>query len=112
ARSSRPRASRSRRPRTWRREPRRSSPWRGRGAEAMSILVDKNTRVLVSGITGSAGSFHADQCLAYGTNIVAGVTPGRGGQIFTGKESGKTVPVFDTIEEAVKQTGANCALQF
>lgn len=78
----------------------------------MAILVDKNTRVLVSGITGSAGSFHADQCLAYGTNIVAGVTPGRGGQTFTGKESGKKVPIFDTIEEAVKQTGANCALQF
>ncbi len=78
----------------------------------MSILVDKSTRVLVSGITGSAGSFHADQCLAYGTNIVAGVTPGRGGQTFKGKDSGKSVPVFDTIEQAVKQTGANCALQF
>jgi succinyl-CoA synthetase alpha subunit len=78
----------------------------------MAILVDKNTRVLVQGITGSAGSFHADQCLAYGTNVVAGVTPGRGGETFTGKESKKTAPVFDTVAQAVKETGANCTLVF
>jgi succinyl-CoA synthetase alpha subunit len=78
----------------------------------MSILVDKNTRVLVQGITGSAGSFHADQCLAYGTQVVAGVTPGRGGQTFAGKASGKTAPVYDTVSEAVRQTGANCSLVF
>ncbi len=78
----------------------------------MAILVDKNTRVLVQGVTGSAGSFHADQCLAYGTQIVAGVTPGRGGQTFTGATSGKTAPVFDTVSDAVKETGANCSLIF
>lgn len=78
----------------------------------MSILVDKNTRVLVAGITGSAGSFHADQCMAYGTQIVAGVTPGRGGQTFTGKESGKSCKVYNTISEAVRETEANCALIF
>jgi succinyl-CoA synthetase alpha subunit len=78
----------------------------------MAILVDKNTRVLVSGITGSAGSFHADQCLAYGTNVVAGVTPGRGGETFTGKDSKKSCPVFNTVADAVKETGADCSLIF
>ncbi len=78
----------------------------------MAILVDSNTRVLVQGITGSAGSFHADMCLAYGTQIVAGATPGRGGQTFTGKTSGKSCPVFDTVEEGVKETSANCSLIF
>lgn len=78
----------------------------------MAILVDSSTRVLVQGITGSAGSFHADQCMAYGTQIVAGVTPGRGGQTFTGKSSEKSCPIFDTVEQAVKQTSANCALLF
>jgi succinyl-CoA synthetase alpha subunit len=67
----------------------------------MSILVGKNTRVLVQGITGDAGSFHARQCLEYGTQIVAGVTPGRGGEMFDGK-----VPVFNTVAEAVAKTGA------
>ncbi len=78
----------------------------------MSILVNKDTRVLVQGITGSAGSFHADQCMAYGTKVVAGVTPGRGGQTFSGKDSGKSCPVFDTVSEAVRETGANCTLIF
>jgi len=81
----------------------------------MSILVNKNTRVLIQGITGSAGSFHTKQCIAYGTQVVAGVTPNRGGEVFeaTGPD-GKTVqvPVFDTVAEAVKQTGANASCVF
>ena len=73
----------------------------------MSILVDNNTRVVVQGITGSEGSFHARQCIAYGTNVVAGVTPGRGGQLFD-----DNVPVFDSVERAVKETDANTSLIF
>ena len=73
----------------------------------MSVLVDKNTKLLVQGITGSAGSFHAKQCLEYGTQVVAGVTPGRGGEKFEGK-----VPVFDTVKQAVKATGANASVIF
>src|SRR5215471_1406314 len=76
----------------------------------MAILVDKNSRVVVQGITGSAGSFHARQCLEYGTQIVAGVTPGRGGESFEG--GGKNVPVFDTVEQAVKETGADTSVIF
>jgi hypothetical protein len=81
----------------------------------MSILVNKNTKVLVQGITGSAGSFHAKQCLAYGTQIVAGCTPGRGGETFTADgAAGKpvNVPVYDTVVEAVKQTGADTSCIF
>jgi succinyl-CoA synthetase alpha subunit len=73
----------------------------------MSILVDKNTRLLVQGITGSSGAFHAKSCMEYGTNVVAGVTPGKGGQLFEGK-----VPVFDTVYEARKQTGCNATMIF
>jgi len=73
----------------------------------LSILVDKNTRVLVQGITGSAGSFHTEQMISYGTQVVAGVTPGRGGTTFH-----KSVPIFQTVQEAVKQTGANAAAIF
>src|SRR5882672_3563884 len=73
----------------------------------MSILVGKNTRVLVQGITGDAGSFHTRQCLEYGTQIVAGVTPGRGGELFDGK-----VPVFNTVAEAVAKTGADTSAIF
>ena len=73
----------------------------------MSVLVDKNTRLLVQGITGSAGAFHARQCIEYGTNVVAGVTPGKGGQMFDGK-----VPVFDTVAEARQQTGCNASMIF
>lgn len=72
----------------------------------MAILVDKNTRVVVQGITGKEGSFHAQQCRAYGTNIVAGVTPGKGGTFFEG------IPVFNTVEEAVEKEGANTSLIF
>ena len=73
----------------------------------MSILVNADTRLMVQGITGSAGSFHAKQCMDYGTNIVAGVTPGKGGQKFENK-----VPIFDTVEQAVKATGANASVVF
>ncbi|HEY8105072.1 MAG TPA: succinate--CoA ligase subunit alpha, partial [Gemmatimonadales bacterium] len=68
----------------------------------MSIFADEKTRLLVQGITGREGSFHARQMLEYGTNLVAGVTPGKGGQRFEGK-----VPVYDTVAEAVGATGAN-----
>ena len=70
----------------------------------MSILVDKNTRVVVQGITGKEGSFHTGQMIAYGTKIVAGVTPGKGGTEHEG------VPVFDTLAEAVRETGANASV--
>ncbi|MHB8879448.1 MAG: succinate--CoA ligase subunit alpha [Myxococcaceae bacterium] len=73
----------------------------------MSILIDKNTRVLCQGITGSAGSFHAKQMIEYGTQMVAGAVPGKGGQSFEGK-----VPLFNTVAEAVKQTGANVSVIF
>jgi succinyl-CoA synthetase alpha subunit len=73
----------------------------------MSILVGKETKLLVQGITGGAGSFHAKQMIEYGTNVVAGVTPTRGGETFEGK-----VPVFDTVDEAVKKTGANASVIF
>ena len=72
----------------------------------MSIFVDKNTRLLVQGITGKEGQFHARQCIDYGTNVVAGVTPGKGGQKMD------DVPVFNTVKEAVGQTGANCSMVF
>jgi len=81
----------------------------------MSILVDQNTRVVVQGITGGAGSFHARQCLAYGTQIVAGCTPFRGGESFEAKGPGDKpvkVPVFDTVAEAVQKTQADTSLIF
>ena len=76
----------------------------------MSILVDKNTRLVVQGITGREGSFHATQMIEYGTNVVAGVTPGKGGQWFSTDD--KKVPVFDTVKEAVAATDANTSLIF
>lgn len=81
----------------------------------MSILVNKDTRVVFQGITGSAGSFHARQCIQYGTNVVSGSTPNRGGETFAAKDkNGKdtTVPVFNTVSEAVKETGANTSCIF
>jgi len=72
----------------------------------VSIFVNKDTRVLVQGITGNEGSFHTRQCLAYGTRVVAGVTPGKGGQKMD------EVPVFNTVQEAVKATGATASLIF
>ena len=73
----------------------------------MSILVNRETKLLVQGITGREGSFHAARCKDYGTNLVAGVTPGKGGELFEG-----TIPIFNTVEEAVKETGANTSLIF
>ena len=72
----------------------------------MAVLVNKDSRVLVQGITGKEGRFHTSQCIAYGTNIVAGVTPGKAGETVEG------VPVFNTVAEARKQTGANVSLIF
>src|SRR5918999_3921024 len=69
----------------------------------MSILVNKNTRVVVQGITGKEGSFHATQCKAYGTKVVAGVSPGKAGEEVEG------IPVFDTVADAVAATGANAS---
>ena len=73
----------------------------------MSVLIDKNTRLLVQGITGSAGAFHTRQCVEYGTNVVAGVTPGKGGQMFDEK-----IPVFDTVWEAKQKTNCNVSMIF
>jgi succinyl-CoA synthetase alpha subunit len=78
----------------------------------VSVLVDKNTRVLVQGITGSAGGFHAKQMIEYGTQVVGGVTPGRGGEKFEPKETGPSVPVFDTVKQCVKATGADTSVIF
>ena len=72
----------------------------------VSIFVDKETKVLVQGITGKEGQFHARQCVAYGTKVVAGVTPGKGGQKMD------DVPVFNSVKAAAKETGANCSLIF
>jgi succinyl-CoA synthetase alpha subunit len=71
----------------------------------VSIFIDKNTRLLVQGITGRDGSFHAKQMIEYGTKVVGGVTPGKGGQTFEG-----SVPIFNTVAEAVKATGANATV--
>jgi succinyl-CoA synthetase alpha subunit len=76
----------------------------------MAILVDKDTRILVQGITGDFGSRHAKASLDYGTKLVAGVTPGKGGQFF--EHNGFKVPVFDTVEEAMKETGATVSAIF
>jgi succinyl-CoA synthetase alpha subunit len=72
----------------------------------LSILVDKNTRLVIQGLTGREGSFHAQQCIAYGTKVVAGVTPGKGGTTH------QDIPVFNTVAEAVEKTGANATAIF
>ena len=75
----------------------------------MAIFIDESTTLVVQGITGRDGSFHARSMMEYGTKVVAGVTPGKGGQKFEGP-GGKTVPIFDTMEQAVKETGANTSV--
>ena len=70
----------------------------------MSILVDKNTRLVVQGITGKEGTFHTLQMVEYGTNVVAGVTPGKGGTLHEG------LPGFNTVADAVRETGANASV--
>ena len=72
----------------------------------MAILVDKNTRLAVQGITGKEGSFHTQQCVAYGTKVVAGITPGKGGTLHEG------IPIFNTVEEAVEKEGVNATVIF
>src|SRR5688572_26025441 len=74
---------------------------------SMSILVNKNTKVICQGITGSAGAFHTKQCLEYGTKMVGGVTPGKGGQ-----KDPNGLPIFDTVERAVRDTGADATMIF
>lgn len=78
----------------------------------MAILVDENTRLLVQGITGREGAFHASQAIDYGTNVVAGVTPGKGGTIWESKDDKHEVPVFNTVQTAVEMTGANVSIIF
>ena len=75
----------------------------------MAIFIDNDTKLVVQGITGRDGSFHTREMMAYGTNVVAGVTPGKGGQTFEGP-NGKTVPIFNAMDEAVAATGANASV--
>ena len=77
----------------------------------MAIFVDKDTRLVVQGITGRDGSFHTEQMMEYGTRVVAGVTPGKGGQAFRGP-NGSPVPIFNSMDEAVSQTGANTSVVY
>jgi succinyl-CoA synthetase alpha subunit len=77
----------------------------------MSIFIDNDTKLVVQGITGRDGSFHTIQAIEYGTNVVAGVTPGKGGQTFEGP-NGETVPIFNAMDEAVAETGANTSVIF
>lgn len=81
----------------------------------MSVLVDKRTKLIVQGITGSEGTYHTSQMIEYGTQVVAGVTPGKGGTMYSGKGEVKfayEVPVYNTVREAVEETGANASVIF
>ncbi len=81
----------------------------------MSVLVNKSSRVIVQGLTGNEGTFHASQMLAYGTNVVGGVTPGKGGSMYSGKGDDmftRPVPVFNTVADAVRETKANVSIIF
>ena len=77
----------------------------------MAIFIDQQTRLIVQGITGRDGSFHTSQMMEYGTQVVAGVTPGKGGQFFEGP-GGRKVPIFDTVDRAVVETGGNAAVVY
>jgi succinyl-CoA synthetase alpha subunit len=77
----------------------------------MAIFTDKNTKLIVQGITGRDGSFHTREMIAYGTQVVGGVTPGKGGQTFEGP-NGKKVRIFNAMDEAVAATGANASVIF
>ena len=76
----------------------------------MAVLVDKNTRLVCQGITGGSGSLHSRLMLEYGTALVAGVTPGKGGKLF--EASGHSVPIYNTVKEAVEQQGVNASVIF
>ncbi len=78
----------------------------------MSILVNEDTKLLVQGLTGREGGFHAEQAILYGTKVVAGVTPGKGGTRWETRDGGHQVPVFNTVQEAVTKTGANASVIF
>lgn len=80
----------------------------------MSILVDKNTKVICQGLTGKTGTFHTEQAIAYGTQMVGGVTPGKGGQTWEAGEpaKGATLPVYDTVKDAMEQTGADASVVY
>src|SRR5690554_3581541 len=73
----------------------------------MAILIDNDTRLVVQGITGRDGAFHTRQMAEYGTRVVAGVTPGKGGQTF---DAGSGIPIFDEMDQAVRETGANTSV--
>ena len=75
----------------------------------MAIFIDSDTKLVVQGITGRDGSFHTQQMMEYGTQVVAGVTPGKGGQTFEGP-NGMSAPIFNSMDEAVAQTGANTSV--
>src|SRR5204863_3545065 len=89
-----------------RRDERRCGARRRVGEVAMAVLIDKNTRLIVQGLTGREGTFHAKQAAAYGTKVVGGVTPGKGGTTHEGW------PVFNTVADAVRETGANATVIF
>jgi succinyl-CoA synthetase alpha subunit len=78
----------------------------------MAVLVDENTRLVVQGLTGREGGFHAEQAIDYGSNVVGGVTPGKGGTVWKGASGTRTVPVFNTVREAVEKTDANVSMIF
>jgi succinyl-CoA synthetase alpha subunit len=78
----------------------------------VAILVDENTRLLVQGITGREGGFHAEQAILYGTKVVGGVTPGKGGTSWTTQDGAHKLPVFNTVQEAAERTGANASVVF
>jgi len=86
--------------------------FRRNDAVLMSVLVDENTRLLVQGLTGREGGFHTGQAIEYGTKVVAGVTPGKGGTVWKGATGSRNVPVFNTVAEAVETTGANVSVIF